>query len=65
MIKLGSSFEEAVRESERLCAERNWLMVRAFNDVDVVEGQGSIGLEVYEELRDVDTLIVNVGGGGI
>lgn len=64
VIRFGKSFEEATKEAERLAAERNWLLVRAFDDVDVVEGQGTIGLEIFEELPDVDTVVVNVGGGG-
>ncbi len=40
-------------------------MLRAFNDVDIIEGQGTMGLEIHDDVPDVDTVIVNVGGGGM
>ena len=37
--------------------------MRPFNDVDVIEGQGTIGCEIYDKIPDIDTVVVNVGGG--
>jgi len=63
VIKHGNTFEEAVEKAEKLCNERGWLFVRPFNDVDIIEGQGTLGYEIYESIPDVDTVLVNVGGG--
>ncbi len=41
------------------------MFVHPFDDEDVIEGQGTIALEVLEELPDADVLLVPVGGGGI
>ena len=39
--------------------------VPAFNDDFVIAGQGTIGIEIYEEFKDVDVVVVPVGGGGL
>lgn len=44
VIKVGDNFEETVEYAEKLCKERDWLFVRPFNDVDIIEGQGTIGI---------------------
>ena len=36
-----------------------------FDDLDVMAGQGTIGLEIFEDLKDVQTVVVAVGGGGL
>ncbi|GAM27661.1 hypothetical protein SAMD00019534_108370, partial [Acytostelium subglobosum LB1] len=65
VIKNGKSLEDAVRMAEGICKERNWTLVRPYNDVDVIEGQGTMGCDIYDKVPDVDTVIVNVGGGGM
>ena len=41
------------------------IFVPPFDDLDVMAGQGTIGLEIYEDLKDVQTVVVSVGGGGL
>jgi len=65
VVKHGNSLEEAAKMAESLCEQRGWMMVRPFNDVDVIEGQGTIGCEIYDTVPDIDTVVVNVGGGGM
>eukprot|EP01133_Synstelium_polycarpum_P016177 gene16177-19254_t len=65
VIKKGKSLEEAVKTAETLCAQRNWKLVPPYNDVDVIEGQGTMGCDIYDSVPDVDTVLVNVGGGGM
>ncbi|KAF2075271.1 hypothetical protein CYY_003400 [Polysphondylium violaceum] len=65
VIKSGKSLEEAVKCADDICRERNWTLVRPYNDVDVIEGQGTMGCDIYDNVPDVDTVIVNVGGGGM
>ncbi|EGG16087.1 threonine ammonia-lyase [Cavenderia fasciculata] len=65
VIKKGKSLEEAVKLAESICKERAWTLVRPYNDVDVIEGQGTMGCDIYDKVPDVDTVLVNVGGGGM
>jgi len=48
-----------------IAEENNYAVVHAFEDPLVMAGQGTIGLEILEDLEDVDTVIVPVGGGGL
>jgi threonine dehydratase len=49
----------------RLAKERNLVMVPPFNDETIVAGQATIGLEILEDLPDVETILAPVGGGGL
>jgi threonine dehydratase len=46
-------------------AEHGYIIVHAFEDFTVMAGQGTIGLEIMEDLPDVDTVLVPIGGGGL
>ncbi|PRP80137.1 threonine ammonia-lyase [Planoprotostelium fungivorum] len=65
VYKIGNSLEECAEYADKLCKERGWLYVKPFNDVDVIEGQGTMGKEILEDIPNVDTVLVNVGGGGM
>ncbi len=65
VILHGQRFSQAIEESRRLERERNLVMVHAFDDEQIVEGQGTIGLEIAEQVPDVDLVVVPVGGGGL
>ena len=65
VILHGASFDEAVAYSKELQRERELAYVHAFDDELIIAGQGTIGLELLEELEGVDTVVVPVGGGGI
>lgn len=61
----GRSFDEAAAEAERLIAAEGLVPVPAFDDAQVVAGQGTIGLELLEDLPDLDTVVVPLSGGGL
>lgn len=61
----GASFEEAVAAGRRHAVEARAVYVHAFEDGDVIAGQGTVGLEIVEQLEDVETIVVPVGGGGL
>ncbi len=61
----GDTFDEAHQFMEEEAAEKGYTIVDPYDDVDVIAGQGSIGLEILDQLEDVDTVIVPVGGGGL
>jgi threonine dehydratase len=65
IVLKGKVYDEAYEEAKRLERENGYTFVHPFNDVDVMAGQGTIALEIIEELKDVDAIIVPIGGGGL
>ena len=65
VVLKGATFDEAVAHSRELQREHGYTYVHAFDDEAVIAGQGTIGLEIHEDLPDVDTVVVPIGGGGI
>lgn len=65
VVLSGDCYDEAYAEALRLQKEHQYLFVHPFNDLDVIEGQGTIGLEILDELENVDCILVPVGGGGL
>ena len=62
----GQTFDDANKKcQEDLLKENHIIFVPPFDDYDVMAGQGTIGLEIYEDLKDVQTVVVAVGGGGL
>lgn len=61
----GESYDAARAEAERIAAERSLVMIPAFDDPLIVAGQGTVGLEIAEDLPDVEVVVVPVGGGGL
>ena len=61
----GSHVGETFAEMERIRDERGLTFVHPFDDPEVIAGHGSIGLEILEDLPDVDVVVVGVGGGGL
>jgi threonine dehydratase len=61
----GRDLNEATAVARRLEKEQNLTFVHPYDDVRVIAGQGTVGLEMVEELPDLDAIIVPVGGGGL
>ena len=61
----GSDYDGAYAEAIRLSREKGLKFISAFDDPWIVAGQGTIGLELYEQDPDLDAVIVPVGGGGL
>ena len=58
-------YDDAYNHALTLRDEKGYTFLHPFNDEDVIAGQGTIGLELLEQLPDLDTVIVPVGGGGL
>ena len=58
-------YDDAAREAERLTKEHGYTFAHPFNDPAVIAGQGTIGLEILEQLPDVAQVVVPIGGGGL
>jgi threonine dehydratase len=50
---------------EEIRREHNATLLHPFDDPDVIAGQGTLGLEIYEDVPDADTVVVGIGGGGV
>ncbi len=61
----GDDFQGAMSHARWLAADDGALFVHAYDDPAIVAGQGTLGLEVAEQVPDVDTVVVPVGGGGL
>ncbi|MEJ0060827.1 MAG: threonine ammonia-lyase [Terricaulis sp.] len=61
----GDTFDEAYEFAFRMREERNLVFVHPFNDPDVIAGQGTIGLEMFEDAPDLEILPIPIGGGGL
>jgi threonine dehydratase len=61
----GRNYEEAQAHAHEIEREEGRFYLHAFDDEDVMAGQGTIGLEILEDCPDVDTVVVPIGGGGL
>jgi len=61
----GHSVDEALHEAKAFAAETGAVLIHPFDHPDVVAGQGTLGLEVLEQVPDVKTILVCTGGGGL
>ena len=58
-------YDDAHNEAERLKNELGYTFIHPFDDDDVIAGQGTIGLEILDQLKDVDVIVSPIGGGGL
>ena len=61
----GANYDEAYSFALQICSERGMTFLHPFDDVEVINGQGSIGLELLEQVADLEVVVVPVGGGGL
>jgi len=58
-------YDDAYQKAVELTKEHNYTFIHPFDDEDVIAGQGTIGLEILEQLPDVEQIVVPIGGGGL
>lgn len=58
-------YDDAYQKALELQQEKGYTMIHPFDDPKVIAGQGTIGLEILQEMPDVDAIIVPIGGGGL
>jgi threonine dehydratase len=61
----GANYDEAFHEATRLCAEQGLTFIHPFDDAAVMAGQGTIGLELLEQVPQLEAVVVPIGGGGL
>lgn len=65
VILVDGGIGEAFTHVEKVRAERGLTLVHPFDDPLIIAGQGSVGLEIVEDVPDVDVIVVGIGGGGL
>jgi threonine dehydratase len=65
IVLVGPSSLERQTRAEELAGQHGYVIVPPFNDEKIIAGQGTMGLEILEDLPDVETVLVPVGGGGM
>jgi threonine dehydratase len=65
VVRRGANYDEAWEATQEIAKAEGKTIIHAFDDPDVIAGQGTIGLEILEDLPDVDRIYLPVGGGGL
>ncbi len=65
VLLYGANYDEACEEATRLCAAEGMTFIHPFDDVEVMAGQGTIGLELLEQIQQLEAVVVPIGGGGL
>ncbi len=65
IVLVGPGSEERQLKAEELAAQHGYVIVPPYNDEQIIAGQGTVGLEILEDMPNVETILVPVGGGGL
>lgn len=65
VVLVDGVYDDAAAEAERLTQEKGYTFAHPFNDPRVMAGQGTIALEILEQLPEVEQIVVPIGGGGL
>ncbi len=65
LIEGGDSLDDAIFEAQRRAQEANMVFCHPFDDPDVIAGQGTLGLELIEDINDLSLVLIPLGGGGL
>src|SRR5436190_11492021 len=61
----GTIWDEANEKAKQLCEERGLTYIHPFDDPHLIAGQGTLGLEIYEDFPEAEVVVVPIGGGGL
>jgi threonine dehydratase len=65
VVQHGTIWDEANEKSRQLSQERGLTYIHPFDDMQLITGQGTLGLEVYQDFPQIDVAVVPIGGGGL
>jgi threonine dehydratase len=65
IILVGDTFDDCMKEALAYTAEHQMVFVPPFDNAKIIEGQGTVGVEVYQDLPETDVVIMPIGGGGL
>lgn len=61
----GETVDEGIIHARKISTEKNLAFIHAFDDPDIIAGQGTAGLEMLDEVPDLDCVVIPIGGGGL
>lgn len=61
----GAVFAETLKAAQEYAAKTGAVFIPPYDNIDIIQGQGTVGLEVLNQVEDVDTILVAIGGGGL
>ena len=61
----GNNFDDSFKHAKKIEKKTGATFIHPFNDIDVICGQATIGVEIYNALKNVDSILVPIGGGGL
>jgi len=65
VVLIGANYEEACEDALRRCKEQSLTFIHPFDDDAIIDGQGTLGIEMLEQHDDLDVVLIPVGGGGL
>jgi threonine dehydratase len=65
VVLFGANYDEACEEATRICKAEGMVFIHPFDDPIVMAGQGTIGLELLEQVPELEAVVVPIGGGGL
>ncbi len=65
VVSYGNDFDEARAKADEIAAERGLAYINGYDDPPIIAGQGTMGIEIIEQVPDLDAVICPVGGGGL
>ena len=65
VILHGKDFAEAKAQADKIAAEKGLAYIDGYDDPAIIAGQGTMGIEIIDQVKDIDAVIVPVGGGGL
>ncbi len=65
VVLYGKIYDDSQKKALEISKEKGYEFIPAFNDLDIISGQGTIALEVLKQIKEVDVAVVQIGGGGL
>ncbi|MBB5638607.1 threonine dehydratase [Pedobacter cryoconitis] len=65
IVLVGDTFDDCMKEALAYTAEHQMVFVPPFDNIKVIEGQGTVGVEIYQDLPETEVIVMPIGGGGL
>jgi threonine dehydratase len=65
IVLTGDTFDDCQQAALAYCAEHNMTFIHPFDDMDIIEGQGTVGMEILQDQPGTEVVIIPIGGGGL
>lgn len=65
IVLVGDTFDDCMKEALAYTAEHQMVFVPPFDNIKIIEGQGTVGIEIYQDLPETEVIVMPIGGGGL